>query len=352
MALLDAVPDMVLILNEHRQIVAVNKRLLSVFGVANQTALLGMRPGEAVSCVHSKEGPDGCGTSETCSECGAVLAILACRETGEQAKGECRILISRDGGTALDLEVTATPLAVAGIRLMVFALRDIGSDKRRQVLEHTFFHDVLNTVGGIRGIAELLSESKSLTPDSEAELKQWMVELSDSLSEEISQQRRLLQAERGEYIPEIRNIDLKELLQDVAKLYGSHIRTPGRIFQMEDVPECSLMTDGQMLRRILGNMVLNALEATPAGGTVKVSLVVDQDAVCINVKNPGDMPHDVQLLIFQRSFSTKSASGRGIGTYSMKLFGERYLGGNVGFHCLDGDTIFFIRLPYGNNLES
>jgi len=32
---------------------------------------------------HSSEGPDGCGTSETCSACGAVLTILTSQETGE-----------------------------------------------------------------------------------------------------------------------------------------------------------------------------------------------------------------------------------------------------------------------------
>jgi sensor histidine kinase regulating citrate/malate metabolism len=49
------------------------------------------------------------------------------------------------------------------------------------------------------------------------------------------------------------------------------------------------------------------------------------------VHNPDVMPEAVQLQVFQRSFSTKEPSGRGIGTYSMKLFGERYLGGKVDF---------------------
>ena len=49
------------------------------------------------------------------------------------------------------------------------------------------------------------------------------------------------------------------------------------------------------------------------------------------VHNPEVMPKEVQLQVFQRSFSTKGEAGRGIGTYSMKLFGERYLGGKVAF---------------------
>jgi Signal transduction histidine kinase len=343
--LLGAVPDMILVLNKHRQIVSANKRLLSLFGVADQSVLMGMRPGEAVSCVHSGAGPDGCGTSETCSACGALLATLACQQTGEQAEGECRIVISRDRGTALDFEVTATPFNVAGIDFTIFALKDIGSHKRRQVLERTFFHDILNTVGGIKGVADLLSDSDNLTSESEAEYKQWMVDLSDSLIEEITQQRHLLAAEQGEYVPQMKEIDLSELLQEVKKLYGSHIRTPNRSVHLEEVPVCRLTTDRHILRRIVGNMVLNALEATPPGGSIRVSVAVGSGETSIQVANAGEIPKDVQLRLFKRSFSTKGDSGRGIGTYSMKLFGERYLGGKVGFHCLNGDTVFFITLP-------
>ncbi|MEJ2199760.1 MAG: ATP-binding protein [Desulfuromonadaceae bacterium] len=92
-------------------------------------------------------------------------------------------------------------------------------------------------------------------------------------------------------------------------------------------------------------MVLNALEASAAGETVRLRLLIDEAAVTIVVINRGEIPKEVQLSIFKRSFSTKSSSGRGIGTYSMKLFGERYLGGKVGFSSEQGETRFFIRLP-------
>jgi len=49
------------------------------------------------------------------------------------------------------------------------------------------------------------------------------------------------------------------------------------------------------------------------------------------VHNPGVIPDDVALRIFQRSFSTRGGKGRGLGTYSMKILGENVLGGSVGF---------------------
>ena len=48
--------------------------------------------------------------------------------------------------------------------------------------------------------------------------------------------------------------------------------------------------------------------------------------------------------MFQRSFSTKGA-GRGLGTYSIKLLGEKYLNGKVGFISEQGrGTIFSVEL--------
>lgn len=57
------------------------------------------------------------------------------------------------------------------------------------------------------------------------------------------------------------------------------------------------------------------------------------------------MLHEVQAQVFQRSFSTKG-NDRGLGTYSMKLFGENYLKGKVYFQSdADKGTTFFLALP-------
>jgi sensor histidine kinase regulating citrate/malate metabolism len=68
--------------------------------------------------------------------------------------------------------------------------------------------------------------------------------------------------------------------------------------------------------------------------------------VTFSVHNAAVMPPEVQMQVFQRSFSTKSEAGRGIGTHSMKLFGERYLGGDVRFISGEPEgTTFSITLP-------
>jgi signal transduction histidine kinase len=101
----------------------------------------------------------------------------------------------------------------------------------------------------------------------------------------------------------------------------------------------------------------NALEATAPGGTVRVWCKLEDDdtraerdgpagAVVFSVHNAGHIPETVASRIFQRSFSTKPGRARGLGTYGMKLLGERYLGGNVSFTTSrEAGTVFTYRLP-------
>jgi sensor histidine kinase regulating citrate/malate metabolism len=57
------------------------------------------------------------------------------------------------------------------------------------------------------------------------------------------------------------------------------------------------------------------------------------------------MPPAIQLQVFSRSFSTKG-SGRGLGTYSIKLISEKYLHGQVSFVSNEKEgTRFTVRYP-------
>ncbi|NPV45989.1 MAG: GHKL domain-containing protein [Armatimonadetes bacterium] len=346
MALLDSIPDLAMVLNHQRQIVVVNHRVLEALGVDSATEVLGLRPGELVDCIHAEEGPGGCGTSRNCDVCPAVNTILRCIETGETVADECRIRTGRetDGG-ALDLYVVATPLRARDLPLIALTMRDISAEKRRGVLERTFFHDVLNTVAALRAVSELLDYSAG-DPEEEEEFKRDLRRIGLQLSDEIVAQRQLLAAERGELKLQRAIAPVGEVLGSVFELYRHHTLARGRTLSVGRVPDVDLETDLTLLRRVLGNLVKNALEATPEGGEVTMEALADGDWVIFEVRNPGVMPEEVQKQIFQRSFSTKGEPGRGIGTHSVKLLGERYLGGKVSFESAAPDgTVFRVALP-------
>lgn len=344
--MLEAIPDSAFVLNRERQVLAVNTLLLQTFGINDGESLVGKRPGEALGCLFCAEGAGGCGTGLHCTTCGAVKSILGSQQSRSRSVQECRITIARGEGTPLDLEVTSTPVTVDDINLTVCILRDISAEKRRDVLERVFFHDVMNTAGGIRGIAALLVENKTLDPEKEAHYKLWMMELSEKLIDEVTHQRKLLSAEMGEFKPNLGTVCVRGLMSDVHGLYLHHDIAEGRALVLDETPDCTILSDAAILRRILGNLVKNALEAVGKGGRVTMYARETAETVTFFVHNPGVMAEEVQLQLFQRSFSTKGEGGRGIGTYSVKLFGERYLKGRVAFVSREPEgTTFSFTVP-------
>jgi K+-sensing histidine kinase KdpD len=339
--LLEALPDFVMVLNQERQVLAANSRLLRAFGLDEKKEVVGKRPGEALGCIFSGEGAGGCGTGNHCTVCGALHSILESQAQGALANYECHVTLANNGGKALDLEVISTPASIDGMQFTVCVLKDISSDKRRRLLERVFFHDVLNTAGGIHGIAELLQQH--LEPDKDMEYRQWMLELTARLIEEINHQKRLLAAEQGDFKPSLSIVNVEVLLSEVQALYGNSEISAERSLVLLEPPKVAILSDSAILRRILGNLVKNALEASAPGETVTISCVEKGEEVAFSVHNPGVIPQEVQLQIFQRSFSTKG-EGRGIGTYSVKLFGEKYLKGKISFVSRkpEGTTFTFI----------
>ncbi len=345
-ALLDAMPGPAMVLNMNRQIVAINGVLKETLGVQDLDAVLGMRPGESVACIHATDHPGGCGTSRNCAECGAMNAILESMGSRCRATKECRIQsrVTTNGG-AFDFRVHATFMTVSGQDFVVVGLEDISGEKRRRVLERTFFHDLLNTCGGVYGLAELLDGEEN-DHETEMEYKHNLHRLSGVVIDQIQSQRQLLSAERGELTAQARAVDVPKLLEEVVALYRHHEVCDGRTLRLESPGPGSLHTDPILAGRVLGNLIKNALEATPAGGTVTVKGILLDGAVAITVHNAGVIPVKVQLQIFQRSFSTKGGEGRGIGTYSVKLFTEQYLQGTISFKSNESEgTEFRVVIP-------
>ncbi len=339
---LNAMPYMVMVLSDQRQIVAANDAVTTVLG-ASAHEVSGKRPGEAVGCIWAAEGPDGCGTGKHCATCGALRAILDSGKCDERVVRECSVLASVAGETVpMDLRVTATPFHMDGSSYFVVAIEDISQAKRLSVLQRAFFHDVLNTAGCIQGYMRFLERDDFVRP----ETRQRLAGLTTQIVAEIQSQRDLLAAETGDYQVQPAPMRTSEVLDELCDQYRGHTAAADRTVAMASCWDEVIVSDRRLLLRVLGNMVKNALEATGPGGAVTIGCTAVEDGVTFTVHNPETMTHEVQLQVFQRSFSTKGESGRGIGTYSMKLFGERYLNGKIGFTSLPTEgTTFHLTLP-------
>lgn len=63
----------------------------------------------------------------------------------------------------------------------------------------------------------------------------------------------------------------------------------------------------------MGNMLINAPEASKPGEKVSLGAQAQNSELIFWDHNPGYIPEDVQMRLFMRSFSTKD-QGRGLGT--------------------------------------
>lgn len=113
-------------------------------------------------------------------------------------------------------------------------------------------------------------------------------------------------------------------------------------------PSASIMADGSEIRRAISNLLANAIEATPSGGTVKLIVQPEDTRVNITVEDDGyGVPPEQRSQLFERFASNGRAfgSGTGLGLYIVRLIAEK-LGGKVSYQPrATRGSIFTISLP-------
>jgi len=338
---LSKIPAVFLILNKYRQVVYMNNGALEFSGLEDLTSIIGKRPGEIFGCIHHAVEEGGCGTAEACTYCGAVNTVLVSQK-GKSAVQDCRLTCGPEE-TALDLRVWASPLDIEGENFTAVTIQDISDEKRRGIIERIFFHDILNTISGLSGRIQLIENFNSKIDQDEN--LQRIKHLTNILIEEVHFHQMLMAAENKELKLTLRTINSIEFLNELNDTHRPRTIAKDKIILLDpNSNNLDFTSDRSVLMRIIGNMITNALEATPNGGTVKIGCILKDTNIEFWVHNSSFLTREVQVQIFQRSFSTKAAN-RGLGTYSMKLLSS-FLNGKVSFTATKEDgTIFKLLVP-------
>jgi signal transduction histidine kinase len=341
--LLDAVPNVLMVLNRYWQVIYSNQALLDILDIDDPAKIYGRRPGEVLECSHAFEQEGGCGRTEACTTCGALQAILTSTR-GKPAVRECRIVTR--SGLALDLRVWAKPITVNGEACTVFALADISDEKRRTVLERIFLHDIRNTASLVVSYTDLFQSMESLSEEERTSMLTELSIIASHMIRDIDTQRIITAAESNTLTLLTTLIDPVQVLVSVQAEYRQYAADHQlSIVVCPPAVPIRFTSDRSLIDRVVGNMLKNALEACTPGQMVTLGVTADDASVTFEVHNPTHMPRQVQLQIFQRSYSTKGA-GRGLGTYSIKLLSENYLQGRVWFETHETiGTRFFAQYP-------
>jgi signal transduction histidine kinase len=343
--ILDGIPSIVLILNWQRQIVHLNKAANEKLKL-NINTTTGKRLGEALKCIYSASNPNGCGTGIHCKYCGAVNTIIKSQKQCENQTDECRIILQNgELLISLDFQVTAQSANLGEKVFTIFTLEDISDKKRRRILEKSFFHDIINIVGSLQGIITFLSGN--ISKQEASKYVSIAYNSTNELIEEIKSHRLILSAENNDLQIHYEQVNTKEIIEsviDTASTFNMHYSTSITISPNFTI--INFQVDKQILRRVLLNMVKNAIEASSKNGVITINADEKEPGLVeFSVHNLGHMTDEVKNQVFHRSFSTKGVD-RGLGTYSMKLLIENYLKGSVYFTSTQEEgTTFYCAVP-------
>jgi signal transduction histidine kinase len=240
-------------------------------------------------------------------------------------------------------------LEAALTRVQASQQRIVQAERLRAVAEMAggLAHDFNNALAAILGRAQLLQAQID-----EPELRRGLRVIEDAAMEGARTIRRIMEFARKRRERPFQPVELNELLAEVVELTRPRWRDEAQAkglsydVRLETAPVPPVAGDPSELREALLNVVLNALDAMPAGGQLTLRTHGEGDRVRCEVIDTGvGMSDDMRHRIFEPFFTTKEEKGSGLGLSVMYGIIARH-SGDVEVESRPGEgTAFTIRLP-------
>ena len=360
-SVLDAMSHIVFVLNEHRQIVFANRAFYVNFNVDDTDQVLGLRPGEAIGCIHATETGGGCGTTKHCRNCGAVLAILNSL-AGKEDMRECRINRGEDGNV-LYLLVKTEPLRIAGKTFAIVSATDItelkAAEQRQAAMldesqsinseltdfAHIVSHDLKAPLRGIQTLAEWLATDFGDRLGDEGKEQMGLligrVNRMQDLIDGILHYSRVTQA-----CEDFVTVDLNELVTETIDI----LAPPKHISVTIDTPLPTVSANLTRLKQLFQNLLSNAIKYMDKDhGIVRIGHTDLEDRWQFFVADNGpgipEEHFDRIFKIFQTLSLRDQRESTGVGLTVAKKIAELH-GGQIWVESQVGKgTTFLFTLP-------
>ncbi|MBK6009311.1 response regulator [Ramlibacter ginsenosidimutans] len=188
----------------------------------------------------------------------------------------------------------------------------------REDVERMSRHDLKTPLNSILGASRLLRDEGRLTRE-QGELVDVVQQAGTRMLEMVNLSLSLFRMETGSYEFRPQSVDLREVLTRVLVDLHAYAEAARVTLHLQGSPRAPTWVRGEepLAYSILANLVKNAVEATPPGGTVTLALQPG-DPVVVTVHNPGEVPPAIAQRFFEKYVTNKSG-GTGLGTYSARL---------------------------------
>jgi signal transduction histidine kinase len=121
----------------------------------------------------------------------------------------------------------------------------------------------------------------------------------------------LARADAGRYPLRKKTLYLNDLIEEVARAGALLAAGKNATLEIANLPEAEFYGDEDLLRRMILNLVDNAIKYTPPGGVVRLGLSREPDGYEIAVSDTGPgIPVEAQLRIFERFYRVDKARSR------------------------------------------
>jgi len=194
-------------------------------------------------------------------------------------------------------------------------------------------HEVRNPIAGVRGTLQVLRMRPSVD-DADRRIMDAMIERMDLLNDKVEDLLRFSRPRPASLVP----VDLNAMLADVANSARASVGSAAPEIVVSG-NEAVALADAEMLRAVLLNLLLNALQAS-GRAPVDVAIVLQPDTVRIEIadRGPGIPPEELDRVF--EAFHTTKKSGTGLGLAIVKRYIElqnghvrlrpRHGGGTIG----------------------
>ncbi len=145
--------------------------------------------------------------------------------------------------------------------------------------------------------------------------------------------------------PRRERLNVAGMLRDVLQSLEPQLRAQDISAKIDCPPDLGATADGDMLRRAVLNLVLNALDAMPAGGELMLTACQTKTGLEIEIADSGPgIPATIVDRLFEPFFTTKG-SGTGLGLAIVERIASAHGGEAIAMNCPEGGAAFTLVIP-------